>query len=121
VRIAARWLPLVAVALLAAGFAYLNGAERVSVHLGFTVLYRVPLTIVLYRVPLTIVVFVAFILGMLVMFGVSLRQDLRIRRALRESGMIGSNPEPQNRSSRFEPEERYAYPREEEHTAPRPP
>ncbi len=111
-RIAARWLPLVAVALLAAGFAYLNGAERVSVHLGFTVLYRV---------PLTIVVFVAFILGMLVMFGVSLRQDLRIRRALRESGMIGSNPEPQNRSSRFEPEERYAYPREEEHTAPRPP
>jgi len=112
VRAVARWLPLVAVALLAAGFAYLNGAERVSVHLGLTVLYRV---------PLTIVVFVAFILGMLVMFGVSLRQDLRIRRALRESGMIGSEAEPRSGSSRPAPEERYAYPREEERTAPRPP
>lgn len=71
----ARWILLLAVALLAGVFAYLNGSERTTLNFGF---------MVLYRVPLTVVVFGAFLLGMITMFLFALRHDLRVRRALRE-------------------------------------
>lgn len=63
------------IGLLAAGFAYLNRGEWVTIRLGF---------IDLYRVGLSSVVFAAFLLGMIAMFLLGLRQDLRIRRVLRE-------------------------------------
>lgn len=64
-------------ALLAASalFAYLNGAERVTLRLGFTTLYRIPL---LY------LVFGAMLLGMLIMLVAGVHADLRVRRFLRE-------------------------------------
>lgn len=71
---AARWLPLLAVAAVAAAFASLNRGERVVVELGFATFYRV---------PLTGVVFVAFVVGMGAMMLLSLRQDLALRRELR--------------------------------------
>jgi uncharacterized integral membrane protein len=70
-----RWAILLLVAILAGAFAYLNGGERIALNLGFTVLFRV---------PLSIVVFGAFLLGMIVMFLLGLRHDLRVRRVLRE-------------------------------------
>ena len=70
-----RWVALGVVMLLAAVFALLNGAERVSIHLGFTVLYQVRL------VGLVLAV---FLLGMVTMFLIGLRHDLEVRRALRE-------------------------------------
>lgn len=70
-----RWL-LAALAIgAAAGFAYLNSGERVSVHLGF---------LVLFRVPLVVLTFVTFLAGMVTMFLLGLRHDLRVRRRLRE-------------------------------------
>ncbi|HEX6926166.1 MAG TPA: LapA family protein [Longimicrobiaceae bacterium] len=76
-RLAWRWAALALIALLAALFASFNTGERVALDLGFTTLYRVPL------VPL---IFLAFLLGMVTMFLVGLRHDLRVRRALREAG-----------------------------------
>lgn len=61
-------------ALLAAGFAWLNGGVRVDVNLG---LVRID------AVPLPIVVFVAFVLGMLTLFLASLKAELRTHRMLR--------------------------------------
>lgn len=58
-----------------AGFAYFNAAERVTLHLGLLVLHRVPLSLVITG---------AAFLGMLAMFVVGLRVDLRVRRLLRE-------------------------------------
>lgn len=55
--------------------AYLNGAERVTLHLGFTTLYRV---------PLIYLVFASALLGMLVMFVAGIHTDLKVRRYLRE-------------------------------------
>lgn len=63
-----------ALALVAAAFAWLNGAVRVGVDLG---LVRID------AVPLPIVVFVAFLLGMLTLFLASLKADLRMQRMLR--------------------------------------
>lgn len=60
--------------LLAVGFAWLNGGQRVSVHLG---LFR------LGSVSVTAVVFGAFLAGMLTLFLASLRSDLRTQRMLR--------------------------------------
>jgi hypothetical protein len=71
---AARWLPLLAVAALAAAFASLNRGERVVVELGLATFYRV---------PLTGLVFVAFVAGMGAMMLLSLRHDLALRRELR--------------------------------------
>jgi uncharacterized integral membrane protein len=68
------WLILILVGVGAGLFAYFNGAERVTLRLGFTSLYRV---------PLSTLVLGAFLLGMLTMFGLSLRHDLRLRRELR--------------------------------------
>jgi uncharacterized integral membrane protein len=59
---------------LAAGFAILNGGERVTLRLGFATVRSV---------PLSVVVFVSVVVGMLLVFAVGLRADLRTRRMLR--------------------------------------
>ncbi|HEX2093287.1 MAG TPA: LapA family protein [Longimicrobiaceae bacterium] len=69
------WLAVAALALLAAGFAYLNRGERTVLHLGFTTLFQA---------PVALVVLGAFLLGMVAMFLLGLRHDLKVRRALRE-------------------------------------
>lgn len=60
---------------LAMAFAWLNGAQRVTVRLGFTTLYGV---------PLTLVAFTGLLLGMVVMLVAGIRSDLKVRRILRE-------------------------------------
>lgn len=67
------WALLVLV--LSMGFAALNGNQLVTVRLGFTTLYRI---------PLTFVAFGALILGMGVMLVAGIHSDLRVRRILRE-------------------------------------
>lgn len=61
-------------ALLSAGFAWLNGGVRVDVNLGL---------VRLSGVPLPVVVFVAFLLGMLTLFLAGLKSELRTQRMLR--------------------------------------
>jgi uncharacterized integral membrane protein len=56
-------------------FSRLNGSQRVTVDLGFWVLYRVP---VLY------VAFAGVFVGMLVMLLANLHTDLRVRAVLRD-------------------------------------
>jgi uncharacterized integral membrane protein len=70
-----RWITLAAVVLVSGLFAYFNAGERITVSLGFTVIYRVSLV----RLVLG-----SFILGMVAMFLVGLRQDLELRRYLRD-------------------------------------
>jgi uncharacterized integral membrane protein len=70
-----RWAPALLVGLLAAGFAWANRGEAATIRLGF---------FTLYRAPLALLVLGAFLLGMLAMFLLGLRHDLRIRRALRK-------------------------------------
>lgn len=60
--------------LLAAGFAWLNGGQQVTLHLG---LLRIR------SVSLPAVVFAAFLAGMLTLMLASLKADLRTRRMLR--------------------------------------
>lgn len=72
-----RWGGLAVIGVLAAVIASFNSGERVALNLGFAVLYQIPL------VPL---IFGAFIGGMVAMFLLGLRQDLRLRKALREAG-----------------------------------
>lgn len=55
-------------------FARWNGAERVTVDLGFYTFYRV---------PLTYVAFLALFLGMTVMLVANIHADLKVRRFLR--------------------------------------
>jgi uncharacterized integral membrane protein len=74
-----RWLPLLLVVLFSGLFAYFNAGERTTLNLGFTVLYRVSLV----RLVLG-----SFILGMIAMFLVGLRQDLQLRRRLRSQGLL---------------------------------
>lgn len=57
------------------GFAALNGGQRVTLRLGITTLYRV---------PLTAVAFGALILGMVVMLVAGIHSDLKVRRILRD-------------------------------------
>ena len=71
----ARWVAIAAVVLLAAVFAYLNGNELIALDFGFAVLYQV---------SLVGIVFISFLLGMVTMFVLGLRHDLRVRRALRD-------------------------------------
>ena len=59
----------------AAWFASLNGGERVTLRLGFWVLYNVPLTLVAIG---------ALLVGMVIMFVVGIRSDLKVRRILRD-------------------------------------
>lgn len=63
------------VLFLSMGFAALNGGQRVTLRLGFTTLYRV---------PLTAIAFGALILGMVVMLLAGIHSDLKVRRILRE-------------------------------------
>lgn len=65
--------------LLLALFAFLNAGERVSVNLGVTVLYRLPMVGFFFG---------AFILGMVTMFLFGLRHDRQVRRLLREHGLL---------------------------------
>ncbi len=78
-----RWVGLLLLALAAGLFAYLNAGERVSLHLGVAVIYRV---------PFALVVFTAFLLGMIVMFVAGLRHDARVRRALRAGESAAVSP-----------------------------
>lgn len=69
------WFGVAALALLAAAFAHLNRGETAAVHLGFTSFYRA---------PVAVLVLGSFLLGMIAMFLLGLRHDLRVRRMLRE-------------------------------------
>jgi hypothetical protein len=69
----------VGVALVAAGFTWLNRGERVAVDLGI---------IRFFRAPLTLVAIVAFLAGMLAMMLLSLRHDRRVREELRARGLL---------------------------------
>lgn len=66
---------VVTVLLLAMIFAALNGDQRVTLDLGW---------IILYRVPVTFVAFGGLFFGMLVMLLAGLNSDLRVRRILRQ-------------------------------------
>jgi uncharacterized integral membrane protein len=74
-----RLLPMLAVTLFAAVFVALNRGEMVVVNLG---------VVRFYQAPLTVVAFVSFLVGMLAMLALSLRHDLRVRRTLRERGLL---------------------------------
>lgn len=63
------------VLFLSMAFAAANGGQRVTLRLGFTTFYRV---------PLTAVAFGALILGMVTMLLAGIHSDLRVRRILRE-------------------------------------
>lgn len=81
----ARWLPLAGVTLLAGALAFLNRHETVSLRLG---------VVTLHQTPLALVGFAAFMLGMLSMLVLGLRQDLRLRRLLRERGLLDAPAAP---------------------------
>lgn len=68
-------MALAGITLAAGLFAYLNGGERVILNLGVATFYRA---------PLATVVLAAFLLGMVTMFLLGLRHDLKIRRGLRK-------------------------------------
>ena len=68
-------LTVIAVVLLAMGFAAANAGHQVILSLGF---------VTLYRVPVTLVAFCSLFLGMLVMFATGIHADLKVRRILRE-------------------------------------
>jgi hypothetical protein len=81
-----RWgrrLVLALVAFLAAALTLLNAGQRVSLDIGFTVLYRI---------SLVGLVLLAFVLGMVTMFLLGLEHDLRVRRTLREHGLLDRRP-----------------------------
>ena len=68
-------LSVLAVVVLAMGFAAANAGHRVTLNVGlFT----------LYRVPVTLVAFSGLLVGMLVMFAAGVHSDLKVRRILRE-------------------------------------
>ena len=56
-------------------FAALNGSQRVTLNLGVTVLYRV---------PLTWIGFTGLFMGMVVMLVAGVRSDLKVRAVLRQ-------------------------------------
>jgi len=56
-------------------FARWNAGERVTLDLGFTTMYRI---------PVTYVAFASLFVGMLVMLIAGIHSDLRVRRFLRE-------------------------------------
>ena len=68
-------LGVLAVLVASMTFAGLNGGQRVTLRLGFTTFYRV---------PLSVVAFGALILGMVIMLLAGISSDLRVRRILRE-------------------------------------
>lgn len=68
------WLVPLTIALIAAIFAYQNRGEAATMHVG---------GLTFYRVPLAWIALGAFLLGMVAMFLLGLRHDLRVRRTLR--------------------------------------
>ncbi len=68
-------LGVLAVVLLAMGFAAANAGHRVTLSLGL---------ITIYRAPVTLVAFGGLFLGMVVMFATGIHADLKVRRVLRE-------------------------------------
>lgn len=68
-------LGILAVLLASMAFAGLNGGQRVTLRLGFTTFYRV---------PLSVVAFGALIVGMVIMLFAGISSDFRVRRILRE-------------------------------------
>jgi uncharacterized integral membrane protein len=56
-------------------FAALNGGERVTLNLGVTVLYRV---------PVALIGFTGLFMGMVVMLVAGIRSDLKVRSVLRQ-------------------------------------
>jgi hypothetical protein len=77
-----RWIGVLLLVFLAAAFSFLNAGERVTLNVGFTMLYRI---------SLVGLVFGAFLLGMIAMFLFGLHHDRRIRAALRASA-YGATP-----------------------------
>jgi uncharacterized integral membrane protein len=73
------WIAVAVAGVVAGLFAFVNRFERVSVELGFTHLYAVPLALFF---------FAAFLLGMAAMLLISLPQDRRIRELLRAQGLL---------------------------------
>lgn len=71
---AGRWIVPLVVAFLAAAFAYQNRGEAATMHFAGATFYRVPLTWIALG---------SFLLGMIAMFLLGLRHDLRVRRVLR--------------------------------------
>jgi uncharacterized integral membrane protein len=69
------WFGVAALALLAAAFSFANRGESAAVHLGFTTFYRA---------PVSVLVLGSFLLGMVAMLLLGLRQDREVRRLLRE-------------------------------------
>ena len=68
-------LGVISVLVVSVLFAALNGAERVTVNLGVTVLYGV---------PLTLIGFTGLFMGMVVMLVAGVRSDLKVRAVLRQ-------------------------------------
>ena len=66
---------IVIVLALSLGFASLNGGQHVTLHLGITTLYAV---------PLTVVAFGGLISGMVIMLVAGVQSDLKVRRILRD-------------------------------------
>jgi uncharacterized integral membrane protein len=67
-------LAIAVLLVLSMGFASLNSGQRVTLRLGVTTLYGV---------PLTVVAFASVITGMVVMLVAGIRSDLKVRRILR--------------------------------------
>jgi len=70
-----RWFGVIALVVVAGFFSLLNSSERVTLSLGFTVLYQL---------SLVGLIFGAFLLGMITMFFFGLSYDRRVRSALRQ-------------------------------------
>ena len=68
-------LGVVSVLVFAIVFAALNGAQRVTLNLGVTVFYGV---------PLTLIGFTGLFMGMVVMLVAGIRSDLKVRAVLRQ-------------------------------------
>ena len=68
-------LGVLAVLIISAVFAALNGQQRVTVDLGF---------FVLHRVPVTVVAFASLFSGMVVMLVAGVHTDLKVRAILRQ-------------------------------------
>ena len=68
-------LGVISVLVVSILFASLNGAQRVTLNLGVTVLYGV---------PLTLIGFTGLFMGMVVMLVAGIRSDLKVRAVLRQ-------------------------------------
>ena len=96
-----RRIGISALVLVAAVFSFLNAGERVSLNIGFTTLYRI---------SLVGLIFVVFLLGMVTMFLFGLRQDRRIRAALRNRMLEPPTPDIRYSDPPPAPEIRYSNP-----------